>query len=92
MEPNWQLFYRRTSQKQWLFVLTKKGWCFNKGIYKGALLSHFAIHYRQELLNMLRSTYEHEEATLHTKQVILEIMEDIFDKKIYYKKSIDDKK
>jgi hypothetical protein len=88
VEPNWQLFYRTISQKQWLFVLTKCGWKFNKGFYKGALLSEFAKHYRSELLNLLKNTYEHEESSSHTKKVIIEIMEDIFD----YKKSTGRKK
>lgn len=88
MDPNWKQFYQQISQRQWLFILSKQGWRFNKGMYKGALLSHFAIHYRDELLQMLRNTYESEEASQHTRQVVIEIMEDIFN----YKKSIDGKK
>jgi len=79
---NWKLFYKQSSEKQYFFTLSKQGFRFNKGYFKGHLLQDLYDINKEQLKDYLENVYRDERSTSHTRMVIIEIMEEIFKKKI----------
>ena len=80
MKPNWEIFYKQTSPRQFLFYISKEGWRFSKGYFRGHLLSDLKEINPNQLKDYLREAYMNEEATGHTRMVIREIMEELYKK------------
>lgn len=82
MECNWKVFYSQSSTHQYFFTYSKEGFRFNKGYFKGHLLKDLYDVNKEQLKDYLEELYRDERTSAHTRMVVLEIMEDIFNKKI----------
>lgn len=79
-KSDWLGFFKRSSEKQYFFIWSKEGIRFNKGNFKGSLLSDLKEHNEEQLKEYLLDLYKDERCSAHTKLVLKEIMSDIFNK------------
>lgn len=79
-QSDWLGFFKRTSERQFFFTLSKDGWRFNKGNFQGSLLTDLKEHNEEQLKEYLLDLYKDERCSAHTKLVLKEIMQDIFNK------------
>lgn len=81
MNSNWKGFYQQTSERQFFFTLSKEGFRFNKGHFKGYLLKDLYEVNAEQLKDYLEELYRDDRTSAHTRMVIVEIMEEIFNKR-----------
>lgn len=79
-QSDWLGFFKRTSERQYFFELSKVGWKFKKGPFQNSLLSDLKEYDEEQLKEYLLDLYKDERCSAHTKLVLKEIMSDIFNK------------
>lgn len=67
-----------STSPQYYFILSKQGWRFNRGYWKGHLVQDLYEENVDHLKDYLKQVYNHHLTNIHTKMVLKEIYTDIF--------------